>query len=320
MNVGKASILLVMAGTMVTLAGCGQDATPAPRPAQSATPAATGAPAMMASATPSPAPSASPSPLPSPESTPVPPASAPSASATPAPAFPPCAEVPRRGRYFPDKPVMIPGALHALVIGGTTRLSVKTLSGRTLCVNMYGMAQARDFRISEDLRLLGFWWTGYEADGYKVIDRIGHGRVIETVSRPLLSPGHKRFAAIQFSDASFGGIEGVRVWEVGKRQVVRVADVSNKGGLYGNSWRLLRWADDSCLVLSMMPFDRDVGPRRRMELRLLKNDFAFTEIEPGHAGCAPPEEEGEARPGKTGVHKPAGKSRTGHGRTRHGRA
>ncbi|KAJ8137315.1 hypothetical protein OY671_009472, partial [Metschnikowia pulcherrima] len=130
-----------MAGTVVTLAGCGQDATPAPRPAQSATPAATGAPAMMASATPSPAPSASPAPLPSPspESTP-----APSASATPAPAFPPCAEVPRRGRYFPDKPVMIPGASHASVIGGTTRLSVKTLSGRTSCVNMYGMAQARD--------------------------------------------------------------------------------------------------------------------------------------------------------------------------------
>lgn len=315
MNVGKASILLVMAGMVVTLAGCGQDATPAPRPAQSATPAATGAPAMMASATPSPAPSALPSPLPSPESTP-----APSASATPAPAFPPCAEVPRRGRYFPDKPVAIPGALHALVIGGTTRLSVKTLSGRTLCVNMYGMAQARDFRISEDLRLLGFWWTGYEADGYKVVDRIGHGRVIETVSRPLLSPGHKRFAAIQFSDASFGGIEGVRVWEVGKRQVVRVADVSNKGGLYGNAWRLLRWADDSCLVLSMMPFDRDVGPRRRMELRLLKNDFAFTEIEPGHAGCAEPEADDTPRSTKTGDHKPAGKGRAGHGRTRHGGA
>ena len=318
MNVGKASILVVMAGVVVTLAGCGQDATPAPRPAQSATPAATGAPAMMASATPSPAPSASPSPLPSPESTPVPSPSAPSASATPAPAFPPCAEVPRRGRYFPDKPVVIPGALHALVIGGTTRLSVKTLSGRTLCVNMYGMAQARDFRISEDLRLLGFWWTGYEADGYKVIDRIGHGRVIETVSRPLLSPGHKRFAAIQFSDASFGGIEGV--WEVGKRQVVRVADVSNKGGLYGNAGRLLRWADDSCLVLSMMPFDRDVGPRRRMELRLLKNDFAFTEIEPGHAGCAEPEADDTPRSTKTGDHKPAGKGRAGHGRTRHGRA
>lgn len=315
MNVGKASILLVMAGTVVTLAGCGPDTTPAPRPAQSASPAPVATPAQAAMATPSPVPVASLTPA----SAPAPSPSAPSPSATPAPAFPPCAEVPRRGRYFPDKPVVIPGALHSLVIGGTTRLSVKTLSGRTLCVNMYGMAQARDFRISEDLRLLGFWWTGYEADGYKVIDRIGHGRVIETVSRPLLSPGHKRFAAIQFSDASFGGIEGVRVWEVGKRQVVRVADVSNKGGLYGNAWRLLRWADDSCLVLSMMPFDRDVGPRRRMELRLLKNDFAFTEIEPGRAGCAPPEEEDKARPGKAGAHKPAGKSRAGHGRTRHGR-
>lgn len=307
MNVGKASILLVMTGMAATLAGCGPDAAPAPRPAQSATPAPV--------QTPAPAPVASPSP----DSTPTPSPSATPSPATPVPAFPPCAEVPRRGRYFPDKPVVIPGALHSLVIGGTTRLSVKTLSGRTLCVNMYGMAQARDFRVSEDLRLLGFSWTGYEADGYKVVDRIGHGRVIETVSRPLLSPGHKRFAAIQFSDASFGGIEGVRVWEVGKRQVVRVADVSNKGGLYGNSWRLLRWADDSCLVLSMMPFDRDVGPRRRMELRLLKNDFTFTEIESGRAGCAAPEEEDKVRSTKAGAHKPTGKSRTGHGRTRHGR-
>lgn len=311
MNVGKASILLVMTGMTATLAGCGPDAAPAPRPAQSATPAPV--------QTPAPAPVASPSP----DSTPTPSPSTTPSPATPVPAFPPCAEVPRRGRYFPDKPVIIPGALHSLVIGGTTRLSVKTLSGRTLCVNMYGMAQARDFRVSEDLRLLGFSWTGYEADGYKVVDRIGHGRVIETVSRPLLSPGHKRFAAIQFSDASFGGIEGVRVWEVGRRQVVRVADVSNRGGLYGNSWRLLRWADDSCLVLSMMPFDRDVGPRRRMELRLLKNDFAFAEIEPGHAGCASPDEEDQARSTKArstkaGAHKPVGKSKTGHGRARHG--
>ena len=166
MNVGKASILLVMAGTVVTLAGCGPDTTPAPRPAQSASPAPVATPAQAAMATPSPVPVASLTPA----SAPAPSPSAPSPSATPAPAFPPCAEVPRRGRYFPDKPVVIPGALHSLVIGGTTRLSVKTLSGRTLCVNMYGMAQARDFRISEDLRLLGFWWTGYEADGYKVID------------------------------------------------------------------------------------------------------------------------------------------------------
>jgi hypothetical protein len=196
-----------------------------------------------------------------------------------------CREVPTRGRDYPNRPVPIPAAIAEMATAGQTRLGVETLSGKPVCIDLDGIAHTSPLALTGDERFVSFSWFGYEEDGYKVVDRTGAGKVIETGGRPMFSPSRKRFAAAQVRSAGSSGVVTIRVWEVGKHGTERVVNVTNDAPR-DSDWRVERWGGENCVALSMLPPEVDQGPRQRVQLRILKKSWALEAMPVGTKACA----------------------------------
>jgi hypothetical protein len=63
------------------------------------------------------------------------------------------------------------------------------------------MFKGDSFGLSSDGRFFSFRWFADEAGGFILVDRAGRGQHIDTGDRPVFSPTHQKFAAIEISES-----------------------------------------------------------------------------------------------------------------------
>lgn len=150
----------------------------------------------------------------------------------------------------PIRPPAVPAELRAMVREASTeRLVVRGLAGGEIAVAL-GDVEAERLHAYADGRYLGFHFQGYEFFGYRLIDRrmTGEAAVIETGDAPVFSPDGRYFAAVQFSGADAGNLEGFGLWQVeerGSRQLL-----FNAAFPPGEDWRIDGWPREDCVALS----------------------------------------------------------------------
>lgn len=181
----------------------------------------------------------------------------------------------------------VPKSFEMLVNSGPEQFAVANIYGGSICVDTRPMIETRGFTISTDRRFLEFDWTGYEADGHIVVDRSGSGQVIETGESPVSSPSRRLFAAVQQSEASFGGLEGFAVWRidvVGVKRMTFQEDIPRLA-----DWRIDGWEKETCIDLSGIPHDRASGSADLAKLRRDRYVAEFTHdgwvLKPRATGC-----------------------------------
>ncbi|MCK0128981.1 hypothetical protein [Erythrobacter sp. F6033] len=132
-------------------------------------------------------------------------------------------------------------------------LAVKTQLNAVHCVETAWALHTDKFeRLNE--RFLGYEWHGYEAGGYMLIDTAGTGSSTDTGAKPVFSPLGGYFAAVQFSDAGWGGLEGFAVWRTYAGGMTPIHVDTNLPTMA--DWRIDKWENDGCLHLSGIPYDR----------------------------------------------------------------
>ena len=148
-------------------------------------------------------------------------------------------------------PLKIPARFAPVAKSDLARLAVATLSGGNFCENIPAINKAENFALSSDGRFFSFDWYGYEEGGHVIIDRSGRGQSIDSGAEVTLSPSGRRFAAVQFSEAGFGALEGFAVWRiqpVGLRQLVKLDEIPSLV-----DWRIDSWSGENCVMLSGIP-------------------------------------------------------------------
>lgn len=133
------------------------------------------------------------------------------------------------------------------------RIAFSTLGGRTLCIDASWMEGIQDAELSADGRFARFVWYGNESGGYFVVDRSGKGQAFDTGDKPVPSPSGNLVAVVQYSEASFGSLEGFGVWRIDAKPMREEARLTLPEGLTG--WRMEGWHGDACVPLSAVRFD-----------------------------------------------------------------
>lgn len=181
----------------------------------------------------------------------------------------------------------VPRSYEMLVSSSREQFAVANIYGGSICIDTRPMTQVSHFTISSDRRFLEFDWTGYEADGHIVVDRSGSGQVIETGVSPTSSPSRRLFAAVQQSEAAFGGLEGFAVWRVevvGVKRMTFQADIPRLA-----DWRIDGWEKETCIDLSGIPHERVTGHVPLEKLRRDRYIAEFTHegwvLKPRATGC-----------------------------------
>ena len=144
----------------------------------------------------------------------------------------------------------IPSELRTMVAEATPdRLVVRGIGGQLIPVSL-DWIEPIDFASHRDGRYLGFAITGYEVGGYTIIDRRGAGEsaMIETGIAPVFSPDGRFFAAAETSDAAFGNLNGVALWEVLPDRTVRRFFTDALPGSV--DWRVDAWVRPDCVSVS----------------------------------------------------------------------
>lgn len=168
----------------------------------------------------------------------------------------------------------VPKSYEMLVSSSREQFAVANIYGGSICLDTRPMTEVKGFTISKDRRFFEFDWTGYEADGHIVVDRSGSGQVIETGVSPVSSPSRRLFAAVQQTEASFGGLEGFAVWRV---DVVGVKRMTFQEGIPRLAdWRIDGWEKETCIDLSGIPHDRVIGGANLKKLRRDRYVAEFT--------------------------------------------
>lgn len=132
-------------------------------------------------------------------------------------------------------------------------LAVRSQLGSVHCVETTWAIVADKYERLDD-RFLGFDWSGYEIGGYMLIDTAGTGSSMDTGAKPIFSPNRSYFAAVQFSDAGWGGLEGFAVWHTFTSGMTPVHVDTNLRPMA--DWRIDKWEDEGCLHLSGVPYER----------------------------------------------------------------
>jgi len=150
-------------------------------------------------------------------------------------------------------PLVLPQDWLPFVSASRDWIAVRTQMDSVHCLETAWFDDADNFERFDD-RFIGFAWAGNEAWGYVLIDTVGAGSSMDVGAKPVFSPGGYRFAALQVSEAGWGGFEGFAIWrtypggitpEHVDTQPPRMVD-----------WRLDRWEGNDCLHVSAIPYDR----------------------------------------------------------------
>lgn len=164
------------------------------------------------------------------------------------------------GYFYGNAPVAAPPEAGAVMVSGTKAFMVSTQTGETMCHSLAWISvfESADWLLSD--RLLGMEYSGYESFGYLLVDRAGSGRIVDTGARPVFSPDGRLLAALQLSEAGWGGMEGFALWQVepdGLRELTRqVADETNDWvppapfAIPAHDWRIEGWRGKDCLDIS----------------------------------------------------------------------
>jgi hypothetical protein len=150
----------------------------------------------------------------------------------------------------PKQAPAIPSELRDMVAEATPdRLVVRGLGGQLIPVSL-DWIEPIDFASYREGRYLGFAITGYEVGGYTIVDRrsAGEAAAIETGIAPVFSPNGRFFAAAETSEAAFGNLNGVALWEVLPDRTLRrfFTDALPRGF----DWRVDGWVRPDCVAIS----------------------------------------------------------------------
>jgi hypothetical protein len=150
----------------------------------------------------------------------------------------------------------IPATLRGIVRAPSPeRLLVRTLGGGEIPIDI-SWYEVERFEPRAGGRFLSIVLSGYEAEGYVVVDRAGGGTLLATGVAPAFSPDGRWFAAAGISEAGWGNLEGVAVWEVLARSSVRRFFTDTVP--HGTGWRVDGWPRRDCVALSHAPADIEV--------------------------------------------------------------
>jgi hypothetical protein len=157
---------------------------------------------------------------------------------------------------------VIPRALSGIVRAASPDvLLVRGLGGRDIAVEIAWYDVER-FEQLQGGRFLGLVVTGHEAHGYILVDRgaAPGDAVHDTGARPTFSPDGRWFAAAEMSDAGFGNLQGVGLWEVRNEGTFR--RFFTDALPYGSDWRVDRWARPRCVAVSAVAAGSGTPPLR----------------------------------------------------------
>jgi hypothetical protein len=180
-----------------------------------------------------------------------------SSTAMAAPSCPP-RDVPKDATAF-DKAPPIPKNFSQWMKASKTDLTVATESGKTYCFKLDGLGEVKDFWISADKRFIGFRSSGFEFDGFTVIDRRGTGQEIMTGALPVFSPDKKHFAFAWGTETDWSNFSGLGLWSVGPNGSTvgyvydREAD-PGKDPFSGMTmeWKIDRWLNNDTVQFSYL--------------------------------------------------------------------
>ena len=103
-------------------------------------------------------------------------------------------------------------------------------------------------------RFVGFPYEGYEYFGFTLVDRAaaGDAALIHTGARPVFSADGRYFASVAMTEAAFGDMEGLSVWEVLPDRVARrfYSDALPRG----IDWRIEGWPRADCVAMSAIDY------------------------------------------------------------------
>jgi hypothetical protein len=165
-----------------------------------------------------------------------------------------------------------------------------TFAGYTICIETSWIESTKDMELSEDGRFVSFEWFGYEAYGFKLVDRSGAGAVMETDLKPVSAPSGMLIAAYEHTESGFGSLNALGIWQVSANPVREVAIVQLPEGL--TDWRFDRWNGENCIEISATSFeqlDEDGSrPGYTARNRFVSRSIKGWEPEPtGESGCPP---------------------------------
>jgi hypothetical protein len=167
---------------------------------------------------------------------------------------------------------------------GMDNFAVVTLAGATVCVDAIWMEAIHDPRLSDDGRFASFDWEGYESYGHVIVDRSGAKQVIDTGLAPVFSPSGKRFAAADLGEAGFGALNAFAVWQIEPAAIRRLAIEQVVPRAF--DWYIERWAGDTCVELSAIPWDGYTGEGDAPRERFRAGEGGGWRIEPGRCAGA----------------------------------
>ncbi|MEG3145513.1 hypothetical protein U1839_12705 [Sphingomonas sp. RT2P30] len=153
-------------------------------------------------------------------------------------------------------PLSIPRAYRNIVSSTRRVMTIQSLGQKPVCVELGELVgEATDFR-SYNKRFLGFYHRGFEAFGYRLIDRVGQID-IETGDAPDFSEDGTMLASVQLVPEGDmeGDFDAIGIWEVmPDRTVIRAAFASDavpRGAL----WQSEGWQGNRCVAFSSIPSD-----------------------------------------------------------------
>ncbi len=183
----------------------------------------------------------------------------------------------------------MPEAFGHVVATDLTHIGVETLSGGTVCADNTWTGEIAAMEWFAGRQMIGWQWWGYEAFGYKIADRRGAGLIMDVGARPHFSPSGNRMAALQVSDAGWGGLEGFAVWEITSGGIdplnmqVAVGDDPHPQIFLDNFgvWAFVGWRGEDCMQISLDPYQTSPadprGTKRKIYYSSQDNEWQITE-------------------------------------------
>lgn len=160
---------------------------------------------------------------------------------------------------------VVPAELRAMIRESRPdRLVVRGLDGADIVIDIREKEPERFAQFAGG-RFLGFSFIGYEYGGYVLVDRAaaGEAALIDTGEAPVFSPDGDHFAAVQFSGAGWGNLEGFGLWRVepaGARQRLLSSAFPE-----GEEWRIDGWPRSDCVAVSAVAAGTNAqAPARRI--------------------------------------------------------
>lgn len=166
----------------------------------------------------------------------------------------------------PKRAPVVPAELRAMIRESRPdRLVVRGLTGADIVIDISEKEPGRFTQFAGG-RFLGFSFIGYEYAGYVLIDRAatGEAALIDTGEAPVFSPDGDHFAAVQFSGAGWGNLEGFGLWRVEPAETSQ--RLLSSAFPPGEDWRIDGWPRSDCVAVSagaQRASDDEQAPARR---------------------------------------------------------